>query len=93
MILFLNYQLKEKAKQRAIQLNQTYKTWHKFAQPGYFLEEQLMISLHSPKILKGFFKKDYLGFPGGAVVKNLPANAGDRGSCPGLGRSHMPRSN
>ena len=34
-----------------------------------------------------------LGFPGGAVVENLPANAGDTGSSPGLGRSHMPWSN
>ena len=33
------------------------------------------------------------GFPGGAVVKNLPAKAGDTGSIPGLGRSHMPQSN
>ena len=33
------------------------------------------------------------GFPGGAVVENLPANAGDMGSSPGLGRSHMPQSN
>ncbi|KAJ8789500.1 hypothetical protein J1605_022027 [Eschrichtius robustus] len=33
------------------------------------------------------------GFPGGAVVGNLPANAGDAGSSPGLGGSHMPRSN
>ena len=33
------------------------------------------------------------GFPGGAVVNNLPANAEDTGSSPGLGRSHMPRSN
>ena len=32
-------------------------------------------------------------FPGDAVVKNLPANAGDTGSSPGPGRSHMPRSN
>ena len=32
------------------------------------------------------------GFPGGAVVENLPANAGDMGSSPGLGRSHMPLS-
>ena len=32
-------------------------------------------------------------FPGGAVVKNPPANAGDMGSSPGLGRSHVPRSN
>ena len=28
-----------------------------------------------------------MGFPGGSVVKNLPANAGDLGSIPGLGRS------
>ena len=27
------------------------------------------------------------------MVENLPANAGDAGSGPGLGRSHMPRSN
>ena len=33
------------------------------------------------------------GFPGGAVVENPPANAGDTGSIPGPGRSHMPRSN
>ena len=32
------------------------------------------------------------GFPGGLVVKNLPANAGDMGLIPGLGRSHMPQS-
>ena len=33
---------------------------------------------------------DYVGFPGGAVVKNLPADAGntrDVGLIPGLGRS------
>ena len=34
-----------------------------------------------------------LDFPGGAVVKNSPANAGDTGSSPGPERSHMPRSN
>ena len=28
-----------------------------------------------------------MGFTGGSVVKNLPANAGDMGSIPGLGRS------
>ena len=32
------------------------------------------------------------GFPDGSVVKNLPANAGDMGSIPGPGRSHMPQS-
>ena len=28
-----------------------------------------------------------MGFPGGSVVKNLPANAGDMGLIPGSGRS------
>ena len=32
------------------------------------------------------------GFAGGAVVENLPTNAGDTGSSPGLGRSHVPRN-
>ena len=31
--------------------------------------------------------------PGGAVNKNTPANAGDTGSIPGPGRSHIPGSN
>ena len=34
-----------------------------------------------------------VGCPGGTVIKNPPANEGDTGSSPGLGRSHMPRSN
>ena len=38
-------------------------------------------------------EKTCWGFPGGAVVKNPPANAGDTGSSPGPGRSHMPQSN
>ena len=33
------------------------------------------------------------GFPSGAVVESPPANAGDTGSSPGLGGSHMLRSN
>ena len=32
-------------------------------------------------------------FPGGAMDKNLSANAGDTGSIPAPGRSHMPQSN
>ena len=32
-----------------------------------------------------------LDFPGGAVDKNPPANSGDMGSIPGLGRFHMPQ--
>ena len=33
------------------------------------------------------------GSPGGSVVKNPPANVGDTGSIPDLGRWHMPWSN
>ena len=33
------------------------------------------------------------GFPGGSVVKNMPANAGDMGLIPGLRRSHVLWSN
>ena len=36
-------------------------------------------------------RRTLVGFPGGAVVESLPANAGDTGSCPGLGGSRMPR--
>ena len=30
------------------------------------------------------------GFPSGSVIKNPPANVGDMGSTPDLGRSHLP---
>ena len=43
--------------------------------------------------MKLYVNKFNKGFPGGAVVENLLANAGDTGSSPGLGRSHMPRGN
>ena len=33
------------------------------------------------------------GFPGGTVIKNPPANAGDTDLSPGPGRSHMSQSN
>ena len=39
-------------------------------------------------------QKEYeQGFPGGLVIKNPPANAGDMGLIPGPERSHMPQSN
>ena len=38
-------------------------------------------------------KKQSRGFPGGAAVGSLPANAGHTGSGPSLGGSHMPWSN
>ena len=33
------------------------------------------------------------GFPGGSVAKNSPANTGDLGLIPDLGRTHTPQSN
>ena len=45
------------------------------------------------KPLARLIKKKGRDFPGSAVVKNPPANAGDTGSSPGLGRSHTPWSN
>ena len=39
------------------------------------------------------FKTTWEEFPGGAVVKNPPANAGNTGSSAGPGRSHTPWSN
>ena len=37
-------------------------------------------------------KDKYRDLPGGTVIRNPPAKAGDAGSSPGPGRSHMPRS-
>ena len=46
-----------------------------------FLQELLIIKTYS------------WDFPGGAMVKNPPANAGDTGLSPGPGTSHMPQNN
>ena len=39
-----------------------------------------------------FYLKQKQDFPGGPVVENLPANAGDMGLIPGPERFHMPQS-
>ena len=51
---------------------------------------ELPLWLTSIKKTKKQKKQD---FSGGPVVKNLPANAGDTGSIPGLGKSHVPWGN
>ena len=38
-------------------------------------------------------KDQWPGFPGGSAIKNPPANAGDTGSIPDPGRSHVPQHN
>ena len=52
--------------------------------------EEIQLNESSSNMLMTHFK--ITGLPGGLVVKNPPANAGDRGSTPGLGRCHMPWS-
>ena len=47
----------------------------------------------SQKVQTSSYKISTRGFPGGTVVKNPPANAGDSGSSTGPGRSHMLQSN
>ena len=42
---------------------------------------------------KNHLKRKCVDFPGGPVVKNLPASSGSIGSIPGLGRSHMTQGN
>ena len=42
---------------------------------------------------KKLLKLKNKGFPGGSVVKNLPAHAGDMGLIPDPGRSHVLWSN
>ena len=51
-----------------------------------------MLNYHS-SVTEKLINSQFKGFPGGAVVEDLPANAGDTGSSPGLGGSHMPWSN
>ena len=46
-----------------------------------------------PRVGQVWIRSEIRGFPAGAVVESLPANVGDTGSSPGLGRSHMPWSN
>ena len=45
------------------------------------------------EIMKELKTDPFSDFPGGAVVKNPPANGGDMDSSPGPGRSHTPQSN
>ena len=56
-------------------------------------KENTIILLDFNKDFMCAVRKTNRGFPDGAVIKNLPANAEDTGSSPGPGRSHMPRSN
>ena len=68
-----------------------------FAVSNLYIERTLKWSALNIYLFKAGTEWDrsnlLLGFPGGAVIKNPPANAGDTGSIPGQERSHMPQSN
>ena len=76
-------------------------SWGSDASAGERLQIQIIISRevwlhgdHNKSVACRLISKLYQwDFPGGAVVKNPPANAGDMGSSPGLGRSQVLRSN
>ena len=85
-------------------LKELRQTHQDFSRPGHinkkayvFEQYNFFFSLKADNseinVAVSYSKVSMSGFPGGAVVENLPANAGDTGSSPGLGRSHMPRSN
>ena len=57
------------------------------------ISQSLLIYLSSLSLLQ-YLQTFYIkSFPGGPVVKNIPANAGDIGLIPGLGRFHIPWGN
>ena len=60
---------------------------HNLIYDTFFLENAMFIHVCTIKIA------EIRGSPGGAVVKNPPANVGDMGLSPGPGRSHMLWSN
>ena len=69
---------------------------------GIYCDKEILFNFFSPSILplithpfflEVYFVKSYLrDFPGGPLVKNPPANAGDMGLIPGLGGFHLPWS-
>ena len=64
---------------------------------GLYLPRELKTDVYTKSYIQMFIETLFIiakkGFPGGTVVGNPPANAGDTGSSPGPGRSHMPRGN
>ena len=50
---------------------------------------KLVTQYHSKYLWNLGLECKWRGFPGGSVIKSPPANAGDRGSIPDPGRSHM----
>ena len=68
--------------------------WGDSGDMGYSCYQLLQINseiniFHKPEYRHWHIKNKCYDFPGGLVDKNLPISAGDTGSIPGPGRSHM----
>ena len=59
----------------------------------YSIKYIVAVILNKLLSVRSIKNKKNWDFPGGAVIKNPPANAGDTGSSPCPGRSHMQRRN
>ena len=70
-----------------------FQRWTNYSLQPFLYTCKIRMAFTFLKSCKNNNRKNIVGFPGGAVVKNPPANAGDKGWSPGLGRSHVPRSN
>ena len=58
---------------------------------SFILYSSFFLPHHFQSVTKSY--KSISGLPGGPVVKNPPANAGDMGSISGQGRSHILQDN
>ena len=63
--------------------------WEEEVKQSLFVDDMILFVEKPKEPIKVYWRD----FPGGTVVKNPPASAGDTSSNAGLGRSHMPRSN
>ena len=68
-------------------------SWKGWFRPGHRKPISFKFSNLILRAMGSLEKVSVRGFPGGSVVKNPPANAGDAGSILGPGRSFMLRSN
>ena len=64
-----------------------------FSSKKHIIDKQIFVETNACCYNMCLLNNVLKGFPCGSVVKNLPPNAGDMGSIPDPGRSHMPKSN
>ena len=68
----------------SIRVDSQWRVWHLYF--NYWSFQLNLIRTLQTQVDLSYPSFSGWGFPGGPVVKNMPANAGDLGSIPGLGR-------